>query len=66
MAATAESTAIFPDLIDSLVSRFGDATALNSGGESISFWELADRSMRPSQGLRDLGVRRGDVAAIWF
>ena len=66
MAATAQTTAIFPDLIDSLVSRFGDTKALIFGDESISFWELADRSMRLSQGLRDLGTRRGDVAAIWF
>lgn len=66
MAATAQTTVTFPILVDSLVSRFGDATALVFGDESISFWELADRSMRLSQGLRDLGIRRGDVAAIWF
>lgn len=66
MAATAKTTATFPILVDSLVSRFGDATALVFGDESISFWDLADRSMRLSQSLRDLGIRRGDVAAIWF
>ena len=66
MAATAQTTVTFPILVDSLVSRFGDATALVFGDESISFWELADRSMRLSQGLRDLGIRRRDVAAIWF
>ena len=49
-----------------MVSRFGDATPLISGDESITFWELAERSMRVSQGLRDLEIRRGDVAAIWF
>jgi fatty-acyl-CoA synthase len=42
------------------------APALLHGDRSISFAELAERSLRVAQGLADLGVGPGDRVALWL
>ncbi|SKA36628.1 fatty-acyl-CoA synthase [Enhydrobacter aerosaccus] len=43
-----------------------DAPALLHGELSITFGELAERSLRVAQGLADLGVGAGDRVALWL
>ncbi len=45
--------------------RYGDKTALISGGREFSFRELNDLSGRPATGLRGLGVEPGDRVSLY-
>ncbi|MFD2090743.1 AMP-binding protein [Blastococcus deserti] len=55
-----------PAMLEWLAAEHGDATCLVDGDLQTSFAELDDRSRRLAAGLARLGVRRGDVVAIWL
>lgn len=55
-----------PVLIDELAARFGDAPALLSDRESLTYNALADRSNRYSRWALDLGLGRGDVVGLFM
>lgn len=44
----------------------GDKTAVICGGRSLTYSELESRSNRLSNGLAEMGLRRGDRCAIWL
>lgn len=52
------------DLLDTAVTRFGPAPALDFFGATTSYRELGDRVARAAEGLRRLGVGPGDRVAI--
>jgi len=53
-----------PAVIDELARRFGDAPALLSHGECLSFEQLAERSRRYARWALDQGIAAGDVVAL--
>jgi fatty-acyl-CoA synthase len=53
-----------PDVIDDLAERFGDAPALLSDRERLSFSGLADRSRRYARWALDQRLAKGDVVAL--
>ena len=56
----------FPAMLEWLAAEHGEATCLLDGDRETSFAELDDRSRRLAAGLAALGVRRGDVVAVWL
>jgi len=60
----AAPTRTLPVVIDELAARFGDAPALLSDRETLSFAGLAARARRYAVWARDLGLGRGDVVAL--
>ncbi|MFE1317287.1 class I adenylate-forming enzyme family protein [Kitasatospora phosalacinea] len=60
------------DLLAGSAAVHGERTALVDGDLRISFAELHERALRTAQGLREHGVRPGDVVALhlpnsaWF
>lgn len=52
------------DMVDSAVSRFRRTTALQFFGERTSYADLGDQIARAAEGLRRLGVAKGDRVAI--
>lgn len=52
--------------LDATENRFGDSIALEFGGASVSFAELARRSRSVATGLSERGIRKGDRVAIWL
>ncbi|MGW4804557.1 class I adenylate-forming enzyme family protein [Kitasatospora sp. NPDC004272] len=60
------------DLLAGSAATYGERTALVDGDLRISFAELDERARRTAQGLREHGVRPGDVVALhlpnsaWF
>jgi long-chain acyl-CoA synthetase len=59
-----EPTQTLVDLIDDAVARFGRRTALEFFGAETSYRELGDQIARAAEGLRRLGVHRGDRVAL--
>ena len=53
-----------PVVIDELAVRYGDAPALLSDRERLSFRQLADRSRRYARWAIDQGLAKGDVVAL--
>jgi fatty-acyl-CoA synthase len=54
----------FPVVVEELAGRFGDAPALISDNESLSFRALSDRSNRYARWARLQGVRKGDALCL--
>jgi fatty-acyl-CoA synthase len=57
-------TRIFPLVIDELADKFGDAPALLSDRESLSYRELAARSNRYARWARAQGIDKGDTVCL--
>jgi long-chain acyl-CoA synthetase len=57
-------TASLSDLLESSVARFADRPALEFFGAEISYAELGRRVERAAEGLRRLGVAKGDRVAL--
>jgi fatty-acyl-CoA synthase len=68
LAATAPIAAhpqrTLPALIEELAETFGDAPALLSDRESLTYRELAGRANRYARWALELGVARGDVVCL--
>src|SRR5262245_17615645 len=54
----------FPVVVDELAERFGDAPALLSPRECLSYRSLAERSNRYARWALDQGIAPGDVVAL--
>ncbi|MGK9219787.1 MULTISPECIES: long-chain-fatty-acid--CoA ligase [unclassified Microbacterium] len=59
-----EVTQTLVDMMDASVAAFGRRTALEFFGAETSYRELGEQIERAAEGLRRLGVRRGDRVAI--
>jgi long-chain acyl-CoA synthetase len=59
-----ETTESLVDMLDASVKRYGRRTALEFFGAETSYDELADQVARAAEGLRRLGVKKGDRVAI--
>ena len=57
-------TGSLADLIQSSVTEFGDHVALEFFGRETSYTELGEQIDRAAEGLRNLGVRKGDPIAL--
>ncbi len=57
-------TGSLADLIQSSVTEFGDHVALEFFGRETSYAELGEQIDRAAEGLRKLGVRKGDPIAL--
>jgi fatty-acyl-CoA synthase len=57
-------TRIFPVVIDELADKFGDAPALLSDRESLSYRELAQRSNRYARWARAQAIDKGDTVCL--
>ena len=57
-------TGSLSDLIASSVAEFGDHVALEFFGRETSYAELGDQIDRAAEGLRRLGLRKGDLVAL--
>jgi fatty-acyl-CoA synthase len=55
---------ILPEVIDRLAERYGDATALLSDHESLSYRTLAERSRAYARWALGHGLGKGDVVAL--
>jgi len=60
----AQPTRTLPVVIEELAARFGEAPALLSDRETLSFAGLAARARRYALWARDLGLGHGDVVAL--
>ncbi|WP_326673892.1 class I adenylate-forming enzyme family protein [Streptomyces sp. NBC_01257] len=60
------------DILAGAARRHPDRTALLDGSAALTYAELYDRALRCAQGLRERGIRPGDVVALhqpnslWF
>jgi fatty-acyl-CoA synthase len=54
----------FPVVVEDLAERFGDAPALLSDGEILTFRLLAERSNRYTRWAMTYGVRKGDTVCL--
>ena len=54
-----------PELVASAADRFGDAEAVVDGPLRLSFTELAERIRCAAGAFADLGIDKGDRAALW-
>jgi long-chain acyl-CoA synthetase len=52
------------DLIAASVSEFGDNVALEFFGRTTTYGEMNDQILRAAEGLRVLGVQKGDTVAL--
>ncbi|UCR89675.1 long-chain-fatty-acid--CoA ligase [Mycetocola spongiae] len=59
-----EVTETLVDMIDSSVHRFTNSPALDFFGRSVSYSEVGDQISRAANGLRRLGVKKGDRVAL--
>jgi long-chain acyl-CoA synthetase len=59
-----ESTESLVDMLDASVKKYGRRTALEFFGAETSYDELAEQVSRAAEGLRRLGVKKGDRVAI--
>jgi len=57
-------TGSLSDLIASSVAEFGDHVALEFFGRETTYAELGDQIDRAAEGLRRLGLRKGDLVAL--
>ena len=57
-------TGSLADLIAASVTEFGDGVALEFFGRETTYAELGDQIDRAAEGLRRLGVRKGDPIAL--
>lgn len=57
-------TGSLTDLLDSSVAQFADRTALEFFGAETTYSQLGDHVARAAEGLRRLGVRKGDRVAL--
>jgi long-chain acyl-CoA synthetase len=57
-------TGSLSDLISSSVTEFGDHVALEFFGRETSYAELGEQIDRAAEGLRRLGLRKGDLVAL--
>ena len=57
-------TGSLTDLLDSSVSQYAERTALEFFGAETTYSRLGDRVARAAEGLRRLGVRKGDRVAL--
>src|SRR6186997_492054 len=61
---TAHPTRILPMVIDDLAEKYGEAPALLSDRQCLSFRELADLSNRYALWALDQGISKGDVVCL--
>jgi long-chain acyl-CoA synthetase len=59
-----EPSETLPEMIAASVSRYGKATALEFFGAGTTYRELGEQIERAAEGLRKLGVTKGDRVAI--
>lgn len=52
------------DLVEASVSEFGDNVALEFFGATTTYAELGEQILRAAEGLRLLGVQKGDTVAL--
>ncbi|MES2094456.1 MAG: long-chain-fatty-acid--CoA ligase [Actinomycetota bacterium] len=52
------------DLVEASVNEFGDNTALEFFGATTTYAELGEQILRAAEGLRLLGVQKGDTVAL--
>ena len=57
-------TRVFPDVIDELADKYGDAPALLSDRERFSYRELAERSNRYARWALAQGIGKGDTVCL--
>ncbi len=57
-------TRVFPAIIDELAARYGDAPALISDHERLTYRELAARANRYARWARAQGLAKGDVVCL--
>src|SRR5438477_3809289 len=55
---------VFPSVIDELAEKFGDAPALVSDRECLTYHDLAERSNRYARWALDHGLGKGDVVCL--
>src|SRR4051812_10439131 len=63
-AITSRPDHILPDVIDELAARFGDASALLSDGECLTFRTLAGRMNQYARWAIACGVGKGETIAL--
>ncbi|PQP41133.1 fatty acid--CoA ligase family protein [Mycolicibacterium vanbaalenii] len=56
---------IIPEMVASAADRFGDAEAVVDGPLRLSFTELVERISCAAGAFAELGIEKGDRAAIW-
>src|SRR5262244_4242564 len=61
---TPPASRTLPDLLDELAARQPEHEFIVGGGERLSYAETRARARRLARGLRDLGVRRGEMVAL--
>ena len=61
---TPPASRTLPDLLDELAVRQPDHEFIVGGGERLSYAETRARARRLARGLRDLGVKRGEMVAL--
>src|SRR5215468_1367179 len=61
---TPPASRTLPDLLDELAARQPKHEFIVGGGERLSYAETRARARRLARGLRDLGVRRGEMVAL--
>ncbi|MDG4667866.1 FadD3 family acyl-CoA ligase [Mycobacterium sp. 236(2023)] len=54
-----------PELVASAADRFGDAEAVVDGSLRLTFTELVERISCAAGAFADLGIEKGDRAAVW-
>ena len=59
-----EVTQTLPDMIEASIARYGRATALEFFGATTEYRDLGEQIERAAEGLRRLGVTKGDRVAI--
>lgn len=57
--------ATIPEMVAGAADRFGDAEAVVDGSLRLSFTELVDRIRCAAGAFAELGIEKGDRAAIW-
>jgi fatty-acyl-CoA synthase len=57
-------TRVFPAIFDELAARFGDAPALISDRDRLSYRELAGRANRYARWAQAQGLTKGDVVCL--
>jgi fatty-acyl-CoA synthase len=57
---------VFPSLIEDLAEKFGDALALVSDAEQLSYRALARRANRYARWALEQGIRKGDAVCLFM